>query len=78
MATFEYRFPELGEGLHEGEIVTWHIKPGDTVEEDEIIMEVQNDKAVRERVPSPVTGKVVDVKVPEGSSRDSWRRSWRL
>lgn len=66
MATFEYRFPELGEGLHEGEIVTWHIKPGDTVEEDDIIMEVQNDKAVVE-VPSPVTGKVLDVKVKEGS-----------
>jgi pyruvate dehydrogenase E2 component (dihydrolipoamide acetyltransferase) len=66
VATFEYRFPELGEGLHEGEIVTWHIKPGDTVKEDDIIMEVQNDKAVVE-VPSPVTGKVVEVKVPEGT-----------
>lgn len=65
MATFEYRFPELGEGLHEGEIVSWHIKPGDTVEEDDIIMEVQNDKAVVE-VPSPVTGKVLEVKVKEG------------
>jgi len=66
VATFEYRFPELGEGLHEGEIVSWHIKPGDTVQEDDIIMEVQNDKAVVE-VPSPVTGKVVDIKVKEGS-----------
>lgn len=66
MATFEYRFPELGEGLHEGEIVKWHIKAGDQVEEDQIIMEVQNDKAVVE-VPSPVSGKVVDVKVGEGT-----------
>ena len=66
MATFEYRFPELGEGLHEGEIVTWHIKPGDSVQEDDIIMEVQNDKAVVE-VPSPVTGKVLEIKVEEGS-----------
>jgi len=66
VATFEYRFPELGEGLHEGEIVSWHIKPGDTVQEDDIIMEVQNDKAVVE-VPSPVTGKVVDIKVKEGT-----------
>jgi pyruvate dehydrogenase E2 component (dihydrolipoamide acetyltransferase) len=66
VATFEYRFPELGEGLHEGEIVSWHIKPGDSVQEDDIIMEVQNDKAVVE-VPSPVTGKVVDIKVKEGT-----------
>lgn len=66
MATFEYRFPELGEGLHEGEIVAWHIKPGDSVQEDDIIMEVQNDKAVVE-VPSPVTGKVLEIKVEEGS-----------
>lgn len=66
MAVFEYRFPELGEGLHEGEIVKWHIKPGDQVQEDQIIMEVQNDKAVVE-VPSPVSGKVLEVKVGEGT-----------
>jgi len=66
VAQFEYRFPELGEGLHEGEIVKWLIKPGDEVQEDQIIMEVQNDKAVVE-VPSPVAGKVLDVKVKEGT-----------
>ncbi|WP_438448857.1 dihydrolipoamide acetyltransferase family protein [Gorillibacterium sp. sgz5001074] len=66
MGRYEYRFPELGEGLHEGEIVKWHIKTGDTVQEDQTIMEVQNDKAVVE-VPSPVTGKVTEVKVPEGT-----------
>lgn len=66
MAAFEYRFPELGEGLHEGEIVKWHIKAGDQIEEDQIIMEVQNDKAVVE-VPSPITGKVLEVKVGEGT-----------
>lgn len=66
MAQFDYRFPELGEGLHEGEIIKWHIKPGDRVEEDQIIMEVQNDKAVVE-VPSPFSGKVLDVKTKEGT-----------
>lgn len=66
MATFEYRFPELGEGLHEGEIVKWHIKPGDRIEEDQIIVEVQNDKAVVE-VPSPVSGRVAEVKADEGA-----------
>lgn len=58
--------PELGEGLHEGEIVKWHVKPGDTIQEDDILMEVQNDKAVVE-VPSPVSGKITDVKVAEGT-----------
>lgn len=66
MALFEYRFPELGEGLHEGEIVKWHIKAGDKLEEDQVMMEVQNDKAVVE-VPAPVSGKVVEVKAAEGS-----------
>lgn len=66
MAIFEYKMPELGEGLHEGEIVKWHVKPGDAIEEDDILMEVQNDKAVVE-VPSPVSGTVKELKVEEGT-----------
>jgi pyruvate dehydrogenase E2 component (dihydrolipoyllysine-residue acetyltransferase) len=65
VAKFEYRFPELGEGLHEGEIVKMHIKPGDTVTDEDIIMEVQNDKAIVE-VPCPVNGKVLEVLVKDG------------
>ncbi|MFB9330424.1 dihydrolipoamide acetyltransferase family protein [Paenibacillus aurantiacus] len=65
MAKFEYRFPELGEGLHEGEIVKMHIKPGDSVTDDDIIMEVQNDKAIVE-VPCPVNGKVLEVFTKDG------------
>ncbi|MBD2847944.1 2-oxo acid dehydrogenase subunit E2 [Paenibacillus sp. IB182496] len=65
MAKFDYRFPELGEGLHEGEIVKMHIKAGDTVTDDDIIMEVQNDKAIVE-VPCPVNGKVLEVLVKDG------------
>lgn len=66
MAIWQFRLPELGEGLHEGEIVKWHVKPGDEIKEDQIIMDVQNDKAVVE-VPSPVTGKIVELKVAEGT-----------
>ena len=66
MAIWQFRLPELGEGLHEGEIVKWHVKPGDEIKEDQIIMDVQNDKAVVE-VPSPVTGKIVELKVKEGT-----------
>ena len=66
MSRFTFRLPELGEGIHEGEIVKWHVQPGDSVEEDQVIMEVQNDKAVVE-VPSPVKGKVLELKVTEGT-----------
>jgi pyruvate dehydrogenase E2 component (dihydrolipoamide acetyltransferase) len=65
VAKFEYRFPELGEGLHEGEIIKMHIKPGDKVTDDDIIMEVQNDKAVVE-VPCPVNGTVQEVFTKDG------------
>jgi Pyruvate/2-oxoglutarate dehydrogenase complex, dihydrolipoamide acyltransferase (E2) component, and related enzymes len=65
LAKFEYKFPELGEGLHEGEIVKVHIKVGDKVTDDDIIMEVQNDKAVVE-VPSPVNGTVTEVRMKDG------------
>jgi len=65
VAKFEYRFPELGEGLHEGEIIKVLIKPGATVTDDDIIMEVQNDKAIVE-VPCPVNGKVLEVLVKDG------------
>ncbi|ERI07929.1 dihydrolipoamide acetyltransferase family protein [Aneurinibacillus aneurinilyticus] len=63
---FQFKMPDIGEGIHEGEIVKWHIKEGDQVEEDQIIMEVQNDKAVVE-IPSPVNGKVLAIKVDEGT-----------
>ncbi|CAN7762424.1 dihydrolipoamide acetyltransferase family protein [Paenibacillus sp. LjRoot153] len=65
MALFEYKFPELGEGIHEGEIVKLLVKVGDIITDETIIMEVQNDKAVVE-VPCPVEGKVVAVAVKEG------------
>jgi pyruvate dehydrogenase E2 component (dihydrolipoamide acetyltransferase) len=65
VAVFEFRLPDIGEGIHEGEIVRWIVKPGDEVKEDDPIVEVQNDKAVVE-IPSPVHGKVLEIKVPEG------------
>nr|WP_202128576.1 dihydrolipoamide acetyltransferase family protein [Paenibacillus dendrobii] len=55
----------MGEGLHEGEIIKMHIKPGDKVTDDDIIMEVQNDKAVVE-VPCPVNGTVQEVLTKDG------------
>lgn len=63
---FEFKLPDIGEGIHEGEIVKWFIKSGDEVDEDDILCEVQNDKAVVE-IPSPVKGKVEEVLVEEGT-----------
>lgn len=67
MARFEYRFPELGEGLHEGEIVKMHIAAGQAVTDEDILMEVQNDKAIME-VPCPVNGKVLEVFAKDGQT----------
>ncbi|NUU62800.1 dihydrolipoamide acetyltransferase family protein [Paenibacillus agri] len=65
MAKYNYPFPELGEGLHEGEIIKVLIKVGDKVTDEDIIMEVQNDKAVVE-VPCPVNGTVLEVLAKDG------------
>ncbi|GMA64925.1 2-oxo acid dehydrogenase subunit E2 [Alicyclobacillus fastidiosus] len=65
MPLFELGFPELGEGLHEGRISKWLVQPGDTIQEDDAIAEVENDKSLVE-LPSPVSGKVVEIKVGDG------------
>ncbi|UOQ43189.1 2-oxo acid dehydrogenase subunit E2 [Halobacillus salinarum] len=64
---FEFKLPDIGEGIHEGEIAKWFVKKGDEVKEDDVLCEVQNDKAVVE-IPSPVDGTVKDVHVDEGET----------
>ncbi|BAQ10376.1 branched-chain alpha-keto acid dehydrogenase [Bacillus sp. OxB-1] len=63
---FEFRLPDIGEGIHEGEIVKWFVAKGDAINEDDTLLEVQNDKAVVE-IPSPVTGTVEEIVVSEGT-----------
>ena len=58
MSQFIFKMPDLGEGTVEAEIVAWHTKPGDSVNEDQVIVEVMTDKAAVE-VPAPVSGTVV-------------------
>ncbi|HET9035795.1 MAG TPA: dihydrolipoamide acetyltransferase family protein, partial [Myxococcaceae bacterium] len=65
MATFEFKLPDLGEGVVEGEIVKWLVKPGDTVEEDQGVVELMTDKATV-TVPAPRAGKVISVHGKEG------------
>ena len=59
-ATHSIKMPDVGEGVVEAEIVNWHVKIGDLVEEDQDVVDVMTDKATVE-IPSPVTGKVLRV-----------------
>ena len=61
----EVKLPELGEGVTEGEIVKWLVKPGDTVKADQSIVEIMTDKATVE-VPSPIAGIVKELKFKVG------------
>jgi pyruvate dehydrogenase E2 component (dihydrolipoamide acetyltransferase) len=65
MAAYQFKLPDVGEGIHEGEIVKLFVKAGDKIEEFAPFAEIQTDKAVVE-IPSPVTGTVKEVKVEEG------------
>ncbi|ABD26414.1 branched-chain alpha-keto acid dehydrogenase E2 component [Novosphingobium aromaticivorans DSM 12444] len=60
MGTYTFRLPDIGEGIAEAEIVAWHVKVGDTVEEDGRLADMMTDKATVE-MESPVAGKVVSV-----------------
>jgi pyruvate dehydrogenase E2 component (dihydrolipoamide acetyltransferase) len=57
---FEFRFPDVGEGLEEGEVVAWLVAPGDAVWRDQPLVELQTDKSM------------VELPSPGGSS--AWRR----
>ncbi len=60
MARFEFRLPDIGEGIAEAEIVAWHVRPGDRVSEDQGVADMMTDKATVE-MESPVTGVVLEV-----------------
>jgi pyruvate dehydrogenase E2 component (dihydrolipoamide acetyltransferase) len=62
---FEFTLPDVGEGVAEGEIVTWLVAEGDTVTEDQVLAEVETDKAVVD-LPSPKAGTVVELHAEEG------------
>lgn len=62
---YEFKLPDLGEGITSGEIKKWDVKKGDHVNEDDPLAEIETDKAVVE-LPSPVSGTVEDLKFKEG------------
>ena len=63
----ELKLADLGEGMHEAEIVEWLVKVGDTVKLDQTVVKVETDKAVVE-IPSPVTGRVAEIRVQDGQT----------
>lgn len=65
MARFEFKLPDIGEGVTEGEIVKWLVTPGDIVKEDQPMVEVMTDKATV-TITSPKSGKIVETRGKEG------------
>jgi pyruvate dehydrogenase E2 component (dihydrolipoamide acetyltransferase) len=65
MARWEFKLPDIGEGVTEGEIVSWLVKPGDAVKEDQPMVEVMTDKATV-TIGSPRTGKIVETRGKPG------------
>ncbi|MGD8943596.1 MAG: dihydrolipoamide acetyltransferase family protein [Desulfobacterales bacterium] len=62
-----FKLPDLGEGVHEGEVLAVHVSVGQEVKEGDIILEVETDKAAVE-IPSPFTGTVAEVRVKPGDT----------
>jgi pyruvate dehydrogenase E2 component (dihydrolipoamide acetyltransferase) len=60
----QFKFPDIGEGITEGEIVKWIVKEGDSIKEDQTLAEVETDKAVVE-IPSPFSGTVLKIHFKE-------------
>jgi len=61
----DFVFPDVGEGIHEGEIIKWRVKEGDQVQEHQVIADIETDKAVVE-IPSPKTGTIIKLHAKEG------------
>ena len=65
--TREFKLPDLGEGVHEGEVLAVHVSVGQEVKEGDIILEVETDKAAVE-IPSPFSGIVSEIRVKPGDT----------
>jgi pyruvate dehydrogenase E2 component (dihydrolipoamide acetyltransferase) len=62
---FEFRFPDIGEGIHEGVIMKWFVNPGDEIKEGDSLAEVETDKVTTE-IPSPKSGRILELKAKNG------------
>jgi len=60
MSRYVFKLPDVGEGTAEAEIVRWHVAAGDRIDEDQLLVEVETEKAVTE-IPAPVSGTVISI-----------------
>ena len=60
MGDYVFKLPDIGEGVVEGEIVAWHVKVGDSIKEDDQIVDIMTDKATV-TIPSPTSGIVTEL-----------------
>lgn len=67
MSKFEIKMPKLGESITEGTIISWSVKVGDTIKEDDVLFEVNTAKVSAE-IPSPVDGKILEILFKEGDT----------
>ncbi len=65
--SYEFTLPDVGEGITESDLLKWHVKPGDVVREDDVLCEIETDKAVVE-IPVPCSGTVQSLHAAEGST----------
>jgi 2-oxoisovalerate dehydrogenase E2 component (dihydrolipoyl transacylase) len=65
MSRYVFKMPDLGEGTVTAEVVAWHVKPGDLVQEDQVMCEVMTEKAAVE-MPAPVTGRILSIQGEPG------------
>jgi len=63
----DFKFPDVGEGIHEAVLVQWHVKNGDTIKKDDVLCEVETDKAIVE-IPSPENGIIDKIYHKEGET----------
>lgn len=69
MAKQEIVMPQMGESITNGTITKWHKQPGDTIQLDEILLEISTDK-VESEIPSPFEGRIEEILFPEGETVD--------
>jgi 2-oxoisovalerate dehydrogenase E2 component (dihydrolipoyl transacylase) len=67
MSRYVFKMPDLGEGTVSAEVVAWHVKPGDLVQEDQVMCEVMTEKAAVE-MPAPVTGRILSISGEPGDT----------
>ncbi|MFX1536107.1 MAG: dihydrolipoamide acetyltransferase family protein [Promethearchaeota archaeon] len=62
---YNHKFSDIGEGIHEGEVIAWHVSVGDTIKKDQLVVEVMTEKVTVE-ITSPVAGVIKELKFEEG------------